>query len=67
MKLFSVTASWHPYKAKKDLRQTSVIMAESREEAIEKFNGAVSYPKGARIDVMEWESGIYTMSIRKAI
>lgn len=64
MKLFSVSAVWRPTGCKKRISRSSVIMAESEQEAIEKFNKAVTYPQNAIVDTMEWTSGIFTMSDR---
>lgn len=65
MKLFSVSASWHPYRCRHDMIQTAIIMAETREEAKEKFIKNVSVPEGSHIGILEWEDGIYTTSARK--
>lgn len=67
MKLFSVSASWHPKGCRKDMIKTAVIMAETREEAEAKFKSNVWYPEDSHIRVSEWEDGIFTLQARKII
>lgn len=67
MKLFSVSAVWHPYRCRHDMIKTSVIMAETREEAKAKFIKNVSMPEGSHISISEWEDGIFTMQARKIV
>lgn len=65
MKLYSVSAIWKPYKAKKRTYQTALIIAESEEEAINKFKENVKYPNDAVVSAMVWDDGIYTLKPRQ--
>lgn len=65
MKLYSVSARWHVKRQRGDVVQTAVIMADSREEAVEKFKNNVSYPEDAYISATEHKDGIYTLGVRK--
>lgn len=67
MKLYSVTARWHVKGYRKDMIQTTLVMAESREAAREKFDANLHYPEGTSISILEWEDGIYTTNARKMI
>lgn len=44
MKLFYVTVTWRPYGCRKDRRTKAVVLAESCDDAIEKFKAHVSAP-----------------------
>lgn len=66
MKLFSVSAIWHVKGCHKDTIQTSIIMAETREEARAIFEEVVKYPENSRIDINEWGRS-YTLSPRRMI
>ena len=69
-KLFSVNMRWRLKGAKKDLIQTAVIMAKTREEATEKFKRALpelfEMKEKYYLSVNEWED-IYIMGVRREI
>jgi len=65
MKLYYVGATWREKYAKKRTIDRAVIMAESKEEAIQKFNDSVSYPARATIVVSEYEDGVFVLGTRQ--
>lgn len=44
MKLFYVTVTWRPSGCRKDCRKKAVVLAESCDDAIEKFKAHVGTP-----------------------
>ena len=65
MKLYYVGATWKEKYAKKRTIYRAVIMAESKEEAIQKFNDSVSYPASATIVASEYEDGVFVLGKKR--
>lgn len=67
MKLYSVSVRWKNKYERKTNVCKSIIMAETKEEAVKKFEEANSnvYPDGLLINIYEVEDGIYTLGTKR--
>ena len=64
MKMYSVSVTWHPYRAKKWMINRAVILANSAEEAVTIFKNNVHLRNGAKngiLSVTEITDGIFTL------
>lgn len=67
MKLYSVTARWHKKGERRDHMKTAIILAESKEQAVERFKAEVTYPEDSYISAFEHSDGIYTLTETRTI
>ena len=63
-KMYTISAVWRRYRARKQTIKTAVILADNKKEAIDIFNKEVTYPDDAHISTYEISDGIYTMQAR---
>lgn len=55
MAVYSVSIRWTPKGCRKRRGSFGYVLANSREEAIEKFKSEVYYPTDLRLDIMAYE------------